>query len=378
MKFSELKKYLGLFLLSVAVIIVYKTFDNLGAIFDYIGSFIGLLTPFLIGGVIAFILSTPCRKVENWIKHSQVAFLKKYRRGFAIMFVYLALGIILGFIMVIIIPQLFDSIKMFVQQIPSMGEALNQWILSLPFMNDSSFDFGKLLNENYLTVERFSRMLDLENIDKYARSVVNVGSTLFDVFMGIIISIYMLGDRRKIKRSFMRFCRAYMPKKHISRIAAYGKTIADFIKRYLFCQVLDSCIMFVLCLIALSIMRTQYASVIALMVGAFNLIPYFGAIIAVFISALITLVTGGFMNAVILVIVLIVIQQLDANLVQPRLVASSLAIRPLLVIFGVVIGGGLFGVIGMFVGVPVVALASNIITDLVDKKNQEKQKLNQA
>ena len=108
------------------------------------------------------------------------------------------------------------------------------------------------------------------------------------------------------------------------------------------------------------------------MIGAFNLIPYFGAIVAVFISALITLVTSGFMNAIVLVVVLIIVQQLDANLIQPRLVASSLAIKPLLVIFGVIIGGGLFGVLGMFIGVPAVALISNIVTDLVDKRNAAK------
>ena len=182
----------------------------------------------------------------------------------------------------------------------------------------------------------------------------------------------MLAGRKNIKRAFLRFCRAYMPKKHMSRITSYTKMIADFIKRYIGCQVLDSCIVFTLCLIVLSIMRIEYASVIALMIGAFNLIPYFGAIVAVFISALITLVTSGFMNAIVLVVVLIIVQQLDANLIQPRLVASSLAIKPLLVIFGVIIGGGLFGVLGMFIGVPTVALISNIVTDLVDKRNAAK------
>lgn len=369
LKFSELKKYFGLFVLAVAVIIVYKTFDNLGDIFTAIGSFIGLLTPFVIGAAIAFVLSTPCRKLETLLKRTKVSVLKKYRRGFSILAVYVALILLVTFIMVIIIPQLVNSIAVFADQVPSMTENLNNWISSLPFVENSGVDITKFMSENLLTVDRFVRVLDLDNLDKYAKSVANFGSTLFDVFMGVIISIYMLAERKNIKRAFMRFCRAYMPKKHMSRITSYAKMISDFIKRYIGCQLLDSCIVFILCLIVLSIMRTEYASVIALMIGAFNLIPYFGAIVAVFISALITLVTSGFMNAIILVVVLIVVQQLDANLIQPRLVASSLAIKPLLVIFGVIIGGGLFGVIGMFIGVPTVALISNIITDLVNKRN---------
>ncbi len=144
--------------------------------------------------------------------------------------------------------------------------------------------------------------------------------------------------------------------------------IADFIYRYIGCQLLDACIVFVLSLIVLSIIRTQYAAVIALMVGTFNLIPYFGAIIAIVIATLITFVTGGFMPALILVIVLIVIQQVDTNIIQPRLVASSLSIKPLLVIFGVLIGGGLFGVLGMFIGVPVVALVKTILNESINKR----------
>lgn len=372
MKFSELKKYFGLFILAVAVIIVYKTFDNLGDIFTAIRNFIGLLTPFVIGAAIAFVLSTPCQKLETLLKRTKIGAFKKYRRGFSILFVYVALIFLITFIMVIIIPQLISSITVFGEQIPSMAESLNNWIASLPFVQNSGVDISKFLSENLLTVDRFVNMFDLNNLDKYVKSVANFGSTLFDVFMGIIISIYMLAGRKNIKRAFLRFCRAYMPKKHMSRITSYTKMIADFIKRYIGCQVLDSCIVFMLCLIVLTIMRTEYASVIALMIGAFNLIPYFGAIVAVFISALITLVTSGFMNAIVLVVVLIIVQQLDANLIQPRLVASSLAIKPLLVIFGVIIGGGLFGVLGMFIGVPAVALISNIVTDLVDKRNAAK------
>ena len=103
MKFSELKKYFGLFVLAVAVIIVYKTFDNLGDIFTAIRNFIGLLTPFVIGAAIAFVLSTPCQKLETLLKRTKIGAFKKYRRGFSILFVYVALIFLITFIMVIII-----------------------------------------------------------------------------------------------------------------------------------------------------------------------------------------------------------------------------------------------------------------------------------
>lgn len=373
MKFSELKKYFGIFILAAAVIIVYKTFDNIGVIFSGIGTAIGLLTPFIIGGVIAFVLSTPCQKLELLLKRTKISFLKKHRRGLAILLIYAAVVLIITFIMVIIIPQLVDSIKKFVDQLPQMIQSLGSWVGSFSFLEDTSFDVGKFLSDNLLSLDKFATLLDLNNLDKYAKGVASFGSSVFDFFIGIIVSIYMLSGRKNIRHAAARFCRAFIPNKQTEVVTFYVKKISNFIKKYIGCQILDSCIVFMLCLIVLSIMNTEYASVIALMVGSFNLIPYFGAIIAVFISALITLVTGGFMNAIILVVVLIVIQQLDANLVQPRLVANSLAIKPLLVIFGVVIGGGLFGIFGMFLGVPIVALFNSIISDLISKKNAEKQ-----
>lgn len=373
MKFSELKKYFGIFVLAVAVIIVYKTFDNIGIIFSGIGTAIGLLTPFIIGGVIAFVLSTPCQKLELLLKRTKIPFLKKHRRGLAILLIYAAVVLIITFIMVIIIPQLVDSIKKFVDQLPEMIQSLGSWVNSFTFLENTSLDIGKFLSENLLSLDKFAKLFDLSNLDKYAKSVASVGSSVFDFFIGIIVSIYMLSGRKNIRHAASRFCRAFIPNKHTEVIVFYVKKISNFIKKYIGCQILDSCIVFMLCLIVLSIMNTEYASVIALMVGSFNLIPYFGAIIAVFISALITLVTEGFMDAIILVVVLIVIQQLDANLVQPRLVANSLAIKPLLVIFGVVIGGGLFGILGMFIGVPIIALCSSILSDLISKRNSDRQ-----
>ena len=154
LKFSELKKYFGIFILAAAVIIVYKTFDNIGVIFSGIGTAIGLLTPFIIGGVIAFVLSTPCQKLELLLKRTKISFLKKHRRGLAILLIYAAVVLIITFIMVIIIPQLVDSIKKFVDQLPQMIQSLGSWVGSFSFLEDTSFDVGKFLSENLLSLEK--------------------------------------------------------------------------------------------------------------------------------------------------------------------------------------------------------------------------------
>lgn len=368
MIFKELKKYLGLFILAVAVIIVYKTFDNFGIILDFFAKILHLLTPFFIGAAIAFILRIPCRQLERMLRKTKIGIIRKSRRGISIFLTYFIVIATIALIIIAIIPQLGESVTQFVEQLPYMMTALSDWISSLDIYGLDLTRVQEFFSKNILSVEKLAGMLDLENIDKYAQSVKSAGSVIVNIFLGIIISIYMLLERRNIRHAFSVFARAYIPHKHMRNIVHYCNMISSFTNKYIGCQLLDACIVFFLCLIVLSIMRAPYAGVIALMVGSFNLIPYFGAIIAVFISALITLVTSGFMNAVILVVVLIVLQQLDANIIQPRLVANSLSIKPLYVILGVILGGGLFGIIGMFLGVPMVALGKNIIDDIITKK----------
>ncbi len=375
MKFNDIKKYLGIFVLAVAVIIVYKTFDNIGYVIDFIAKIFALLTPLFIGAAIAFVLLPLCKRIEHLLKKTNVVFLKRHRRGLSVFAVFIIVFAAMALIMTAIIPQLVDSISRFIEQAPYMFASLTEWIESLSLFPDN-FKLSNLLNNNVAILnnilDNIVESFELRNMNKYAKGIMNFGTTMFHVLLGIIISVYILLDRSQIKRGYMRFARLVLPDKFRKNLHFYCNSVADFINRYIGCQLLDACIVFILCLIALTIMRNEYAAVIALMVGSFNLIPYFGAFIAVLISALITLVTNGFMSAVILVVVLIVLQQLDANIIQPRLVASQLSIKPLWVIFGVILGGGLFGVIGMFIGVPVVALLKNIISDIIEHKNMNK------
>ena len=367
MKFNELKKYLGIFILAVAIIVVYKTFDNFNNILGFLNNVLVILNPFFIGGSIAFVLFSPCKKFEELFSKSKIAFVKKYRRGISVLSMYAIVAIVIALILLAIIPQLTESIKKFALQLPDMVNSINYQLDSLGIPSSGS---DKL--RNALTVDKLIGDINPDNINKYAKSVMSIGSSVVNIFIGLIISIYILIERSYIKKVFLRFINSFIAEKPRNTFLYYTKRIADFIQRYIVCQLLDAVIVFILCLIALTIMRNDYAALIALMVGSFNLIPYFGAIVAVVIAALLTLVTNGFIPAVILVVVLIVLQQIDANIIQPRLVSNSLSIKPLLVIFGVIVGGGLFGIIGMFIGVPVVALINDIVTDIIDKKNAEK------
>ena len=144
--------------------------------------------------------------------------------------------------------------------------------------------------------------------------------------------------------------------------------------KFLTSQVLDAILVGILVSIAMSILGVKYSVLLGFMIGLFNLIPYFGAIVAVIIAVLITILTGGFGKALLMAIVVIILQQIDANIINPKIVGDSLEISQLLVIFAVTIGGAYFGILGMFLAVPVVAILKLIIDDFIDEKNSQKKK----
>jgi len=119
-------------------------------------------------------------------------------------------------------------------------------------------------------------------------------------------------------------------------------------------------------------MGVKYAVLLGFMIGLFNLIPYFGAIIAVIVAVIVTIFTGGIGKAIIMAIVVIVLQQIDANVINPKIVGNSLKMSPLLVIFAVTVGGAYFGVIGMFLSVPIMAVVKLLVTEFIEYRNTNK------
>ena len=147
--------------------------------------------------------------------------------------------------------------------------------------------------------------------------------------------------------------------------------------KFIASQFLDAVVVGVLVTIALSIMGIKYAPLLGFFIGLFNMIPYVGAIIAVAISAIITLITGGVSQTIWMLIVVIVLQQIDANIINPNIIGQSLKVSPLLVIFAITVGGAYFGMLGMFLAVPVIAIVKIVIEDYIDLKLKKKQKMEQ-
>lgn len=168
--------------------------------------------------------------------------------------------------------------------------------------------------------------------------------------------------------------RAIFKKETYETIDKYFTKANQVFFTFISSQLLDAVIVGILTTIAMMILKVKYAPLIGFTIGLFNMIPYIGAIVAVSIGILVTFITGGFGKALAMAVVVIILQQIDANIINPRIVGNSLKINPLLVIFAITIGGAYFGMLGIFLSVPVIAVVKLLLDDFIEYRNR-KQKI---
>ena len=208
-----------------------------------------------------------------------------------------------------------------------------------------------------------------EKIIEYVKNIIDIFSGIFDVFVSIIVSVYILLQRSEIVGFLRKFARAIFKKDTYEVVDKYFTKGNEVFFTFVSSQLLDAVIVGILTTIAMLILKVKYAPLIGFTIGLFNMIPYIGAIVAVGIGIFITFITGGLGKALAMAIVVIILQQIDANIINPKIIGSSLEISPLLVIFSITVGGAYFGILGMFLAVPIAVVIKTILLDWIDSKN---------
>ncbi len=363
------KRWVSYFLLAVCIIIVYKILDNFGNVQQWFVTLFKALKPFLVGIFIAYILMLPCRKIEKTYKSSKFKFLSKHARGLSVFTTYLITLLILIIIINFIFPILKESVMELIMGIPGYYESIVNQVSNLP--EDSIFksDVANTIIENIRNINVQELLsLNYEKVLQYAQNILNVFSSIFDIFVSLVVSVYVLLQRAEIMKFLNKLTKRIFNKKTYDHIDKYFGQANEMFFKFVGSQVIDAFIVGILTTIAMSIIGVKYAPLLGFMIGLFNLIPYIGAIVAVAVAILITFITGGWLQALIMAIVVIILQQIDANIINPRIIGNSLEISPLLVIFSVTVGGAYFGMIGMFLAVPVAAVIKLILEDFVNNE----------
>ena len=369
MKEKKSSKFISWFIFALLLIFVYKTLDNFENITTFISNLMGVLMPFIVGILIAYILYIPARSIEECLKKTKL--FKKKSRGISVLITYIIAILVIIILMNFILPVISTSVLDLVSNIPSYYGQMYDFLENVP--EDSIWTKIELKGViDDITKIDFKQYLSLENVNQYIKGIVSIVSIIFDIFITVVMSVYTLLERERIVSFLKRLAFAMVNTQTFNKLESYFNKTNEIFYRYISAQVIDAVIVGVVTSIAMWMMGVKYAILFGFLIGLFNLIPYIGAIVAVTITVFITIFTGGINKAIWSLIIILILQQIDANIINPKIIGDRLQISRILIIFSVTFSGAYFGILGMFLSVPIIAVIRMILLDYIETKNEEK------
>ena len=348
---------------------------NIGNIFGGVGTFIKIVNPILLGCMIAIILNVPMEALSRVFEKmsGKVKFLKKEktRNGISLVISIVGVVLIFGVIIWMIIPGLIESVSVFIKNfdtnLDSVTQLLNKYGDHLSLVRDyvDKIDWNNIL-------KNVGNML-IAALNGVFTGLPQIGSSLFNLSISIIIAIYVLMDKKKLLSQIDRLIEAVFTKKISSKVERCVNLFAETYASFLTGQCVESCILAVLMFVTLSVCRMPYAGLISIMAAVFQFVPYIGAFMACAIGAILVLFTNPVLT-IWFVIVFQVVQFVEGQFIYPRVVGSSVGLPALLTLMAVFLGGKFFGLIGMIFFIPLTSVIYQLVGEMVNnrlKKNTQ-------
>ena len=376
---KELKKYLIIGAGAVAVMVIVKNLS-------YIGSFISLIftafSPLVIGCAIAFVFNIIMSFFErHYFPKSRKKIAEKTKRPVCLLFsvCIVALGIFL--IAKIVVPEVAESCKVLYNTIPDIAERLKKWAIK-NFENIP--DIQKKISEldiNWATVtENIASFLTSGATGLISSLVGIIGSftlSITKICVGIAFAIYLLIYKDGIKKGVSRLKNAYLKKETADKLQHIFDVTNKTFKSFFVGQFTEAIILGFLCSIGMLILRLPYAVMTGTVVGVTALVPIVGAFIGAIVGAFMILTVNP-MQAVIFIIFLIILQQIEEKFIYPKVVGSSIGLPGIWVLASITVGGAMSGILGMLLGVPTVAVIYKLVCENLEKRESEKKKKTSA
>ncbi|MBR0447876.1 MAG: AI-2E family transporter [Clostridia bacterium] len=363
---NSAKRWLWTFTLVAAAILLYKLYDNFTEAVGLVGRLIRVLGPFVGGFVLAFFMHGPSNLLEKQFLKLKGKWWAKLARPLALAITYIALLGVLALLFYLVIPAVVESISALVAAMPD-------YYASVMNVVDTMVEPGGLLESLGLEdkvqevynalLGTLTEMVTTENLVTAIRGVGNVATSIINVVIAVIVSLYMLGGREHLIAAVKNFLSLFLKPHTLATVSDYTRRTGTIFYKYFYGAFLDSLCVGIVVSIGLLIFRVPYAVLLGMALGLMNMIPYFGAIVGCVVIALVTLLTNGFYTALGVAIYIIVIQQVDANIIQPRVVGDFVGLRPIYVLLSVTLFGGLFGFWGVFLAPPLMAIIQMFVRD---------------
>lgn len=362
-------------IIAVCAIIVLILFNNYIKIWDFISKIVSLLMPFIIGFGIAFLLNSPFvflkKHLFNFVDNLKINKKEQLKNLLSIISVYILFISIISLLIYFIIPQISESVAQLGKNLPEYQESLKNFYINFTDKFNIEGDFGKYVLEIWDTVSSKIGELITKVFPYVIDATITLTTGIVNVLIGFVISIYILASKKSLLRQFKKMFFAFVPSKHTDKVIDVlyysNKTFSSFILGQLF----DACVVAVLCFVGMTIFKMPFALLISVIIGVTNIIPIIGPFIGTIPSAFILLMVDPKKSLWFLVLIL-VIQQIDANIIAPRILSGSTGVSGIMVMFAIILSGGLFGFTGLLLGVPVLSIVIYILKKVVNHKLQKK------
>ncbi len=331
-------------------------------------------TPLVIGCIIAYLVNLLMAFYErHYFPKSQAAFVKKSRRIVCMVLAFITLLGIVSLIVGLIVPQLIDCIKLFVDELPDALDYFSGKLVSLKHMPKAVLEF--LQNTDWES--KIDQLFDIIStgmggvMSVLLKTVTSVVSGIVTAFISIIFSVYLLYNKEKLGKQIDTLMIHYLKGSVREKIHYVLHIFDSCFHRYIVGQCTEAVILGVLCLLGMLILRIPYASMISALIAFTSLIPVAGPYIGASISAFLILSVEP-IDALIFIIFIIILQQFEGNIIYPRVVGASLQLPSIWVLSAVVIGSGIMGVGGLLLGVPLTAAIYKIVVDDIARRKAKK------
>ncbi|MDE5584573.1 MAG: AI-2E family transporter [Ruminococcus sp.] len=371
MKTGDIKKCCLVAVLALAVCVAVRNFS---VISEFVMKAVGAVMPLVTGCVIAYVFNIIMTFFEkHYFPKRQTEFVIKSRRPVCTALAFASAFFIIIVVVSIVYPEIVKAVKIIAVEIP-------------PFFSELQ-TFAKTALREYPQIQNFINSFepDVTGITE------KIGSGAYDVFgslisiigsafsvitnavIAVIFAVYLLICKDRISADIRRFLNAYIGEKANRRISYVIEVADDCFRSFFVGQFIDACILGLMCFIGMSLLRLPYSAMAGTIVGVTALVPIVGALLGAFISAFL-IFTVNPMQAVIFLIFLVILQQLEENLIYPKIVGASVGLPSIWVIASVVVGGGLFGVVGMLLGVPFFAVFYKLIFEILERRENHAQR----
>lgn len=362
---KEIKKIIFL-----AIVLVFA-FIYIKEIWQFITFIIKIFMPFIIGLAIAFVINVLMNTIEKkWLKKWNTK--SNIKRVISLLLSIILVISFIIFLLLLIIPNLQNTIALFADSIPiysqNLENILNNWQIDTNIVTEIN-DILNTLGDNLAEYIKNNSNQVLETTLGIASNVV---TGFINIAIGFVFAIYFLAQKERIASQFSKLMAAYIPQKRIDKINEIAALANKIFSHFVSGQCLEAIIIGILCFIGMVLLRLPYAPTISVLIGFTALIPVFGSLIGTIFGAFLIFMISP-IQAVIFVMYIIILQQLEGNLIYPKVVGKSVGLPGIWVLVAVTVGASINGVLGMLLSVPICSIIYSIVATNVKYRLEEKE-----